>query len=124
MNHDESAAAVFDRDKALECLDGDMGLLLEIARMYLTDGPGRLREIREGLKSHDAPALERAAHGMRGSLGALGASLASDAAQALESHAAQNDFPKMEDAVAALDREVARLRPALESLIKVEGVKG
>jgi two-component system, sensor histidine kinase and response regulator len=124
MSHDENAAGVFDRDKALECFDGDMGLLLEIAQMYLTDGPGRLQEIREGLKRRDAPAMERAAHRMRGSLGALGASLAADAAQTLETHAAKNDFPKIEDAVAALDREIARLRPALENLIKGEGVKG
>ena len=118
------AAPVFDRDHALECLDGDMALLLEIAQMYLTEGPGRLEEIREGLKRRDAPAVEHAAHRLRGSLGALGASLAADAAQTLESVAARGDFSRIEDAVAALEREAARLRPALESLIKGEGVRG
>ena len=122
MKHEEDAAAVFDQDRALECFDGDMGLLLEIAQMFLTEWPGRLEEIREGLKKRDAPALERAAHRLRGSLGALGASLAADAAQALESLAAQGDFAKIKDAVATLDREAARLRPALLNLIK--DVKG
>src|SRR2546425_13314551 len=124
MKHEEDAAAVFDQDRALECFDGDMGLLLEIAQMFLTEWPGRLEEIREGLKRRDAPALERAAHRLRGSLGALGASLAAGAAQTLESLVAQGDFAKIEDAVAALDREAARLRPALEDLIKGEGGRG
>ena len=45
MKHEEDAAAVFDQNRALECLDGDMGLLLEIAQMFLTEGPGRIEEI-------------------------------------------------------------------------------
>jgi HPt (histidine-containing phosphotransfer) domain-containing protein len=124
MNHEENAAAVFDRDQALECFNGDMELLLEIAHLYLTEAPGRFEEIREALKGRDAPALERAAHKMRGSLGALGASLATDAAQNLEILAAHGDFSRIEGAVDALDREAARLRPVLENLIKGGDVKG
>ena len=115
---------VFDRDQALERFDGDMGLLLEIAQMYLKEGSGRLEEIREALKRRDAPALVRAAHRLRGSLGALGASLAADVARTLESLAAQGDFSRMEDAVAALDRETARLCPELERLIKGQSTQG
>jgi two-component system sensor histidine kinase/response regulator len=120
----QDVTAVFNRDQALEYFDGDMGLLLEIAQVYLTDGPARFQEIREGLKRRDASGLERAAHGLRGSLSALGASLGADAAQALESLAARGDFPRIEGAVAALDREIAKLRPVLEHLIKREGVSG
>ena len=124
MKHEEDAAAVFDQDQALECFDGDMGLLLEIARMFLAEGAGRLEEIREGLKIRDAPALAGAAHRLRGSCGALGATLAAEAAQTLESLAAQGDFSKIEGAVAALERETARLRLALESLVKSQSVGG
>jgi HPt (histidine-containing phosphotransfer) domain-containing protein len=124
MKHEEDAAAVFDQNLALGCFDGDMSLLLEIAQMYLTEGPARIEEIRDGLTKRDAPAVARAAHRLRGSLGALGASRAADAAQTLESLAAQGDFSKIEDAVAALERETAQLRPALESLIKSQSVGG
>lgn len=118
MSHETDATAVFDQDRALVCLDGDMGLFLEIIEMYLADGPSRLEEIREGLKKRDAQVLERAAHRLRGSLGALAASLAADAAETLESLAVQGDFSKIEGAVAALDREAGRLRLALEKFIK------
>ena len=121
MSHE--ARATFDLDMALGCFDGDMGLLLEIARMYLAEGPSRIEEIHLGLKGSDAPAVERAAHALRGSLGALGACLAADAAQALESLAAKGDSNPIAGAVADLEREVERLRPVLENLIKRDGVR-
>jgi len=124
MEHDDAAAVVFDQDQALEYSGGDRGLLQEIARMYLEDGPSRLGEIREGLEKGDMSVVERAAHKLRGSLGALAAPLATKAAQELESLAAAGDLSNIERAVAALDVEVARLRPAIEKLIKGVDVAG
>jgi HPt (histidine-containing phosphotransfer) domain-containing protein len=121
MSHETGATPVFDRDLALGCFDGDMGLLLEIAQMYLLEGPSRMEEIRVALKDSDAPAVVHAAHRLRGSLGALGACLAADAAQALESLASDGDIHEIAGAVADLEREVERLRPVLEDLIKREG---
>jgi two-component system sensor histidine kinase/response regulator len=124
VEHDDAAAVVFDQGQALEYSGGDKELLQEIARMYLEDGPSRLGEIREGLEKGDMSVVERAAHKLRGSLGALAAPLATKAAQELESLAAASDLSNIERAVAALDVEVARLRPAIENLIKGVDVAG
>jgi HPt (histidine-containing phosphotransfer) domain-containing protein len=122
MSHETGATPVFDLERALGSFDDDMGLLLEIAQMYLSEGPSRMEEIRVALKDSDALAVLQAAHRLRGSLGALGACLAADAAQALESLAADGDIHEIAGAVADLEREVERLRPVLEDLIKREGV--
>lgn len=120
MGHDD-AAAIFDEDLALEYSGGDKELLQEIARLFLDDSRIRLEEIREGLRKGDPSAVEHAAHKLRGSLGALAARPAADVAQGLESLAARGDLLEAERAVAALDFEVARLRPAIENLIKGVG---
>jgi CheY-like chemotaxis protein len=59
-------AAVFDRSAALSYVDGDLGLLQEMAETFLADYPLRLAEIREAVAIGDSQALRRVAHSLKG----------------------------------------------------------
>ncbi len=54
---------------ALERAGGDEGVLREVVRIFLDTSPGQLVEIRLALERRDAPALQRAAHTLKGSVG-------------------------------------------------------
>ena len=68
---DTQATAVFDRTAALSYVDGDLGLLQEMAETFLADYPLRLAEIQEAITVGDSQALMRAAHSLKGGWAAL-----------------------------------------------------
>jgi HPt (histidine-containing phosphotransfer) domain-containing protein len=102
-----------DEDVALERAGGDHALLVDLASMCLSDGPAAVQRIREGLEGHDSKAVERAAHKLKGSLLVLAADPASEAAYRVEALGAQGALDQAAAALAALERELDRLRPAL-----------
>jgi HPt (histidine-containing phosphotransfer) domain-containing protein len=54
-------------------LDGDTGLLLELAALFLEDGPQLMRTLVEALDADDLPGLQRAVHSLQGVLVNFGA---------------------------------------------------
>ena len=58
---------------ALQRLDGDTELLLELAGIFLDDGPGLLDELRAALQAGDASASQRGVHTLKGVLVNFGA---------------------------------------------------
>lgn len=103
-------------DAAVEQLEGDVGLLSEIAEMFLEESPGLLSKIQEAAAQGDSAALERAAHTLKGSLGNFGAQPAFDAAQRLEHMGRDGDMSGAGAACATLETEIERLKPALIAL--------
>src|SRR5690348_15829708 len=81
MNSPESS--VLDRDIALSRVGGDAELLREIAVLFLDNYTHWLDELREAATRGDAPAVEKTAHGIKGSVANFGAQSAVDAAFAL-----------------------------------------
>ncbi|MGZ3182647.1 MAG: PAS domain S-box protein [Telluria sp.] len=67
------ACALPDWRDALQRLDGDAALFLELAGLFLADGPGMLAELNEALARGDRAASERAAHSLKGVLANFGA---------------------------------------------------
>jgi signal transduction histidine kinase/CheY-like chemotaxis protein/HPt (histidine-containing phosphotransfer) domain-containing protein len=113
----EEAARPLDEMAALERAGGDHALLVDLAGMCLSDGLTALERIREGLVGKDSKAIERAAHKLKGSLLVLAADPASEAAYRLEALGAQGALDQAADALAALERELERLRPALARIV-------
>jgi signal transduction histidine kinase/CheY-like chemotaxis protein len=109
-----SAAIVFDAQGVLERVQGDRKLLGELLNMFCEEYPRRQAELREALAARDAKLLERAAHSLRGSAGNLGAAATALAADALEQLARGGDLTNANDAVAAIETEMARLFPEIE----------
>lgn len=119
---DESSRGeqALDLAAALERVEGDRGLLEEIAALFAEESARNLGEIHVAVNTGDAVLLERLAHTMKGASANIGAIGVSHAALALEELARVRDLTDAESKVAILEREMDALRPAIESLLKRE----
>ncbi|WP_247888922.1 hybrid sensor histidine kinase/response regulator [Azospirillum brasilense] len=114
------ALAGFDLAPALARMNGRARTLRRAILDFLDrygDAPVRLEHLR---RAGDGPALERFAHGLRGSAGTVGAMAASEAAAALELAAREERWEAMPGLVAALS---AALGPALASAEALRAVE-
>jgi CheY-like chemotaxis protein len=115
-----AAAAAFDRDAALERVDGDVELLKELAGLFLDECPQWMAEIREAITGREASKLQEAAHALKGSVGNFGAREAFEAARRLEGIGRDPDWAHAEEAWAALEAAIGRLGAALIGLSRAE----
>ena len=77
-------AKVVDWETALDQAAGDRDLVLEMIAVYFEEEPELVSRIRRAIDAGDGPALQRAAHTLRGALDHLAAVRAVGAAQTLE----------------------------------------
>lgn len=111
-----SEETAVDREVALSRVGGDVELLKEIAQLFLGDYPNTLADLHAAAASGDAKALERAAHGLKGSVSNFGARQAVEAARALEAMGRAQQLAEVEQVLRTLELALAALRPELESL--------
>jgi HPt (histidine-containing phosphotransfer) domain-containing protein len=105
-----------DKKEALARVGGDPHLLAEIAALFLSDLPRALGEIRKAVAARDAPAIERHAHALKGSVANFGAPGARNAAQDLETKARTGSLTGIDAFLSTLEHALDLLRPELESL--------
>ena len=115
-----SPAAAFDYESALERVEGDRELLLNMLGLYLESSVKLTALIHDTMRNQDARGLERAAHTVKGAVGTLSAQRAFDAAHNLETAAKSGDFDQARQAWTALDGELHALRASIERLVKQE----
>jgi two-component system, sensor histidine kinase and response regulator len=115
-SHQPQFVNVLDREDAMARVGGDAELLVEIAGLFIAEYPGLLEELRLALTEGDSSKLERTAHALKGSVANFGAKPAVAAALALERagragdiELAQGLISDLEQALAALHSELARL---------------
>jgi len=107
---------VLELETALARVGGDLELLREIAQLFLDEYPGSLDDIHQALEAGDANKLERAAHGLKGSVANFGARAAVDAAFQLEQLGKAGKLDQVPPALAALERTLASLHTELSSI--------
>ncbi|HEV8716731.1 MAG TPA: response regulator [Candidatus Binatia bacterium] len=108
--------SVFDRNAALDRVEGDRELLQEIVGLFFDEIPGLLSAIQEPVARRDAKALERAAHTVKGAVSNFGAKDAFAAALRLEVLGRGGDLTNVEEACAELEKAIIRLKGALAAL--------
>jgi PAS domain S-box-containing protein len=108
--------AAFDMNVALERVDGDLGLMKELAELFLSECPRHMAEIRQAITKRDASRLQQGAHTLKGSVGNFGAREAFDAAQRLETDGREQHWGQAEQDWAALEEAIGRLKPAFVGL--------
>jgi len=118
MRHDQQAVgggeeAEIDIPGALERLNGDKELLTALVGFFFEDFPTLLDEIRAAFARRDWPALQRAAHSLKGLSANFGAAPAVAALQKLESWNATRDAESQTQLLQAVEVAVARLAAAL-----------
>lgn len=110
------SSVALDRTLALSRVGGDAELLKEIAQLFLEDYPRVLDELHDAVARGDAKAIERTAHGLKGSVSNFGAPAAVEAARAIESMGRNQQLAEIAPAVGMLALALAALRPELEAL--------
>ncbi len=108
----------FDPSVVLKRVDGDRDLLKEVAGLFFEDTPRLMTEIRNAVERADAQALERSAHTLKGSVGNFGAKRAFELAYNLEQMGRNGDYARAMEVFVELEQQIAKLNPALESLMK------
>jgi two-component system, sensor histidine kinase and response regulator len=108
--------AHLDFEVALARAGGDLGLLRDIATVFLQYCDQWMTEIREAVARGDAQAVENGAHGLKGSVANFGAEAAVDAALRLEQLGRRRDLTTVAKAIHTLESALAALRPELEAL--------
>lgn len=102
---------------ALSRVGGDVALLRDIAQIFFEEYPKALSEIRRAVVSRDSPALEQAAHFLKGAVANFGARRASEAAFTLEKMGRERCWEGCEAALADLEAAFEQLVPELMALL-------
>jgi PAS domain S-box-containing protein len=108
--------AILDRAALFDYIDGDHGLLRQIATRFLTTAPQLLGRVRAAATQGDAPALAFSAHALKGVVGNFFAQPAWNAARRLEVLAHHGNLEATGEALRDLEHEIDRLREALTTL--------
>jgi HPt (histidine-containing phosphotransfer) domain-containing protein len=87
-----------------------------MADLFARQADGALRSVGEAIEGGDAPALERAAHKLKGTVTNFAAAAAAEAAARLEAMGRDRDLTGAREAFARLRDEVAALRRDLAAL--------
>ena len=110
------ADSPFDRKLALERVGGDVGMLQELAGLFVELAPQMLGEIYRAIESGNADTLRRQAHTLKNSADNVGARRATQAAFELEKLATDRHPDGWRLCFARVESEMAQLLPALERL--------
>jgi HPt (histidine-containing phosphotransfer) domain-containing protein len=108
--------SVIDMEEALSRVEGDQGLLHELAQLFIEDYAELLNQVRTAVENHDSEALTHTAHTFKGSVGNFGAKAAFEAALKLEMMGRNDDLEGAKAAFKDLEKEVERVLPVLASL--------
>ena len=111
----ERSLQVLDWHGALQRLDGDAELLLELAALFVRDGPQLWRELDAALVAGDRERAIRAAHSLKGVLVNFGAARALAAAEQLS--ASLHDGRPWQAAASRLEPALEQVYGALKDLI-------
>jgi two-component system, sensor histidine kinase and response regulator len=106
---------IIDRAELMARMGGDEGLLRRLIDMFLVNYPKQLSELHEAVRQRDVETLRRRSHTLRGALSLFAASEAADAAHRLEK-SAEFGGRAIDEAFRALQAELARLEPTLNTL--------
>jgi HPt (histidine-containing phosphotransfer) domain-containing protein len=105
---------VLERLRRLQGED-DPDIVAELTGMFLKDARSRLEAVEEALQKGDAPALERAAHELKGGSGTMGARGMSGLCAQLEDVGASGDLSPAPELLGRIREELGRVERALEA---------
>src|SRR5690348_8099615 len=107
---------IIDWKRGLAAADGDSALLNELLKMFANQAPASLEKLRSAVEMKDAPAVERAAHTVKGAVSNFGADAAVQAALKLEVMGRHGDLEHAGEALRSVEQEIRRVLAAIETL--------
>jgi HPt (histidine-containing phosphotransfer) domain-containing protein len=112
----EVADPAFDRASALERMDGDEELLVELAQVFVEDATAQIEKVRAAVQARSAPDIQKTAHTVKGAASNFHAAPTVAAALALEQMGRAAQIDDADAAFARLEQELARLVEELRAL--------
>jgi len=117
-NNEPSVKDVFDLFSALETVDGDQDLFMEIAELFLDDLTDSIAGIRDGIARNDANAVEQAAHSLKGSVSNFGAKRAFYTAYRMEILGREGKLSEADLILSELEKEFKDLESVMKETLK------
>lgn len=106
------------RSGALERMDGNEQLYLDVCRVFLRSWRGKLERLRAGLAGGNHAAATLEAHSLRGNCAMLGADWGGERARRVEDALRAGDADRARAGLAELESALADLAPALENHVR------
>ncbi len=117
-NEESPLVPVWNQADVLERVDHDQELLRELLVIFKEDFPRSLRSLEEAVAAGDLKNSASLSHALRGMLANLGGARAAAAAAKLEKMASSpGESASLNDALNALQQEVASLVPELDAYL-------
>ena len=107
-----------DEERALQALDGNRNLLMELATMFREDVPQILRELKTAINNENAMQTLSAVHSLKGLASTFYAQPTVDLAHRLEDSAANGQLEMFHQG------ELEKLEQAIDSVIEEFVVRG
>ncbi|MDR3708790.1 MAG: response regulator [Capsulimonadaceae bacterium] len=104
---------VFDVNAALNRVEGDHELILELIELFFEQSPALMAEIQTAIEKNDTNQLYKSAHSLKGSAANFSATAAYEAALRLEMIGRGGDMAEADEAFTRLEREILTLTSAL-----------
>lgn len=110
--------SIFDLSQAIDRVDGDREVFLELAQLFIDQAPQELMAIRNSLAQHSPQEAAMAAHKLKGSVLQFCATTPYECLACLEKRAKAGEFELARSMYDAVDRQVHSLVDALRELIE------
>jgi two-component system sensor histidine kinase/response regulator len=115
-------ATSWDREAALNSVDGDTELLVELAEIFLEGSQALLEQVGHSIDAANPIELHHAAHTMKGSIANFFAQDARDSAQALEMSGRAGHFDGARETFGKLTQQLQCFEAELAEFIAAKGV--
>jgi len=94
---------------ALQSVDGDQDLLVDLFEAFQQDYPKQLTELQDAIGAGDAERIAQVAHSLKGAVGYFGAQTVHALAYRLETMGRQAELERASSILQQLERELERL---------------
>jgi two-component system sensor histidine kinase/response regulator len=114
---EDGAAVIVDEQKLLSHgFAGNASLLADVIDAFVIETPPALATMRDAVDARDLPALARAAHKMKGTVGVFTTGPALAAAVELETAAKANDVARAREALSKFEKRIGELGDRLREM--------
>ncbi len=114
---EDGAAVIVDEQKLLtHAFAGNASLLADVIDAFITETPPALATMRDAVGAGDLPALARAAHKMKGTVGVFTTGPALAAAVELEAAARAGDVERAREALVTFEKRIGELGERLKEM--------
>lgn len=109
---------LLDRSQIIKQTGGSEEALKEIVELFAVESKRLMKKMQDAIKNEDPSGLQRAAHTLKGSVRLFGSERVASAALRLEKIGHDKKLAGAQEAWTELDRELERLMPMLNKLLK------